>query len=385
MLVLSGLAGANVSVAEPGDIEERIADFWKRVDALGPADFLSAGDLGQWALNVIERDRYARMSVAEFRSSTAAMQSAMERAGPAASVPRPPAAGIEQRIADFWKRLDALQSGDYLSAKDLGQWALNVIDRDSRARITVADFRASTAGMQTGMERAGRAAAPGPGCSPASAAATAGVEGRIIWNDVGVGNHRVEILENSREFVELAQPEGRVLGKAVTDAAGKFRITGLPVNTLLAVWMPEQGPFQARGYGTNDYPHMFGTCGTGVVDLGDVAVSKVLGGVSFAAAADLAPGALTITWSAVSGASTYCVTLRGYTGDWDDSPDDEWEQELTSGTCVGGYWPFATSTVKTASYMTTVKRGSIYFLDVYAVSATGRQLAALRNHAFRVR
>ena len=77
--------------------------------------------------------------------------------------------GVEQRIADFWNRINALSPGDYVSSADLGQWALNVIDRDATSRMTVADFRAATAGMQASMDRAGRApsgATPTPVAAP---------------------------------------------------------------------------------------------------------------------------------------------------------------------------------------------------------------------------
>ena len=66
-----------------------------------------------------------------------------------------PTATVEQRIADFWNRINALQAGDYVSAADLGQWALNVIERNPRARTTVADFRVVTAMMQGALDRAG--------------------------------------------------------------------------------------------------------------------------------------------------------------------------------------------------------------------------------------
>lgn len=137
-----------------GNVEQRIAEFWQRVNALQSSDHLSTTDLGQWALNLIERDDTARISVADFRNSTAYMQAAIERAGPAAGSALPYNAEVEQRIAEFWKRVDALLSTDRLAAADLGQWALNVIDRDSLARITVLDFRASAAGMQGGIDRA---------------------------------------------------------------------------------------------------------------------------------------------------------------------------------------------------------------------------------------
>ncbi|MGH2379110.1 MAG: endo alpha-1,4 polygalactosaminidase, partial [Candidatus Limnocylindria bacterium] len=86
---------------------------------------------------------------------------------------------VERRIAEFWKRVDAMQPGDSLSSTDLGQWALNVIERDTTARITVADFRTSTAGMQAAMDRARPApssspvrSSPAPSASPAPAPLT---------------------------------------------------------------------------------------------------------------------------------------------------------------------------------------------------------------------
>lgn len=79
---------------------------------------------------------------------------------------------VEQRIADFWKRIDAMQPGDYVSSADLGQWALNVVERDASARLTVADLRISTAAMQAAMDRAGRApdGATAPTPTPAPSA-----------------------------------------------------------------------------------------------------------------------------------------------------------------------------------------------------------------------
>ena len=160
LLVVTSIVGAGrVSMAND-NVEHRIAQFWARVDAMQPGDFLSAADLGQWALNVIERNPRARITVTDFRSSTGGMQAGMDQAGlaPVAVTPTAPATGnVEQRIADFWKRVDALSPGDFISAADLGQWALNVIERNPRARITVTDFRSSTGGMQAGMDRAGLA------------------------------------------------------------------------------------------------------------------------------------------------------------------------------------------------------------------------------------
>lgn len=147
------------------DVEQRIAEFWKRVDALGPADHLGATDLGQWALNVSERDPGAGISVADFRASTAGMQSALDRASAGIPPGSPKSPDVEERIARFWQRVDTLGPADLLSASDLGQWALNVIDRDPSKRIRVDDFRASTAGMQAGLDHARsspRPATPAP-------------------------------------------------------------------------------------------------------------------------------------------------------------------------------------------------------------------------------
>lgn len=124
LLVLS-LAGAERPALAEGGVEQRIAEFWQRIDGKGPTDLLAAADLGQWGLNVIEREASARITVLDFRASTGAMQAAMERVRQVTTV-APSVPAVEARIAEFWKRLDAMQSGDYLASADLGQWALNV-------------------------------------------------------------------------------------------------------------------------------------------------------------------------------------------------------------------------------------------------------------------
>src|SRR5688500_18152084 len=62
-------------------------------------DHLAFADLGQCALNVTLRVPSARIAVADFRTSTAAMQAAIERAGraPAISTP-PPSGGFDPRF-----------------------------------------------------------------------------------------------------------------------------------------------------------------------------------------------------------------------------------------------------------------------------------------------
>ncbi len=143
------------AAATTATVEQRIATFWARIDAAQAGDCVSAADLGQWALNVTARDPRARTSVADFQTSTATMQAAIDQAGLSPTTSSVPSANVEQRIADFWKRVGALQPTDYIVAADIGQWALNVIDRNSRARMTVASFRSATAQMQGAMDRAG--------------------------------------------------------------------------------------------------------------------------------------------------------------------------------------------------------------------------------------
>ena len=140
------------TVAPTLTVEQRIAQFWARVDALAPTDYLSATDLGQWAQNVIDRDATAGLFVADFRTDTAGMQTAFDaaRIGPVVSG----TAAVELRIAQFWQRVDSLAPTDRLAAADLGQWGLNVTARDPGARIRVDDFRSSTATMQGAIDRA---------------------------------------------------------------------------------------------------------------------------------------------------------------------------------------------------------------------------------------
>ena len=145
---------ATAAPAPTTSVEQRIADFWTRIDARQPGDCVSAGDLGQWALNVVQRNPRARTTVADFRTSTAGMQSGLDRGG-LGSATTTPTANVEQRIADFWARIGALRPTDYVSAADLGQWALNVIDRNPQAQMAAADFRNSTVVMQAAMDRAG--------------------------------------------------------------------------------------------------------------------------------------------------------------------------------------------------------------------------------------
>ena len=153
-----------------GGVEQRIASFWQCVGSLGGSDTLLAEDLGGWAQNVIERDPAACIRVTDFKASTAAMQGALDVASAGVTALPPKTADVEDRIARFWQRVNALGASDSLAATDVGQWALNVIDRDPSRRIRVDDFRASTAGMQGAFDAA-RAA--GASCKPTAVATPA--------------------------------------------------------------------------------------------------------------------------------------------------------------------------------------------------------------------
>lgn len=171
-LVISVVLGwhARPMTLAGSDVEQRVADFWRRIDAMNANDLLGASELGQWALNMIERDPAARIAVSDFRWSTAAMQAAIDRA-PRVGQKAPANGEVEQRIADFWQRVDALRPADHVGAADLGQWALNITDRDPGARMVVSDFRVATTGMQTAIDRAGRVALPAPTATPRARAA----------------------------------------------------------------------------------------------------------------------------------------------------------------------------------------------------------------------
>jgi hypothetical protein len=225
-------------------IEQRIAQFWARVDALGPSDLLTAADLGQWAILVFERDPGAGISVADFRASTAAMQAAFERAGVGVPPGTPKGADIEGRIARFWARVDALGPTDLLTAADLGLWALNVTDRDPSKRIRVDDFRAATAGMQTGLEAARgrpRPAAPPPTATarPSPTSTPAGpCTPTAITTTPGTGATQVGIATLQSATLTCDPPSGStarlaaanrtivfILDAAPTDANGDVTLT----------------------------------------------------------------------------------------------------------------------------------------------------------------
>jgi hypothetical protein len=154
LLLAISAVGLPAQNAAADDVERRIAEFWKRVDAQGPSDLLTAADLGGWALNVIERDPGAGITVADFRAQAEGMQAGFDRAGTGIPPGAPLSSDVEGRIALFWQRVDALGAAGLLTAADLGQWAINVIERDPNKRIRVGDFRVSTAGMQGGFDRA---------------------------------------------------------------------------------------------------------------------------------------------------------------------------------------------------------------------------------------
>ena len=170
LVALLTLTASATQASADDDVERRIAAFWARVDALRPTDYLSATDVGQWAKNVTDRDTTAAIQVADFRDATAQMQAAFDagrgHAPTTVSGPSQRAFDVEQRIADFWKRVGGMSDLEYLAAGDVGQWALNVIDRDPNAAIRTDAFRASTAQMQTAIDGARAALARNPAAVP---------------------------------------------------------------------------------------------------------------------------------------------------------------------------------------------------------------------------
>lgn len=207
-LVVSASLVATVhptALAEEG-IEQRIAELWRRIDALGPNDLLGASDLGQWGLNLIERDPRAGLIVLDFRRSTEQMQAAIDRAGRVGG-PASPSAEVERRIAEFWTRIDGMQPTARLAAADVGQWALNVSQRDPGARIIVADFRFSTSEMQSAIERAGPAAVLPASCG-----------------DVGSKYYASRTIPNAFEVLEPSASLER--GRTITVTSSSDAVNG---------------------------------------------------------------------------------------------------------------------------------------------------------------
>lgn len=342
------------------DVEHRIAQFWQRVDALGPVDLLTAADLGQWALNVIERDPGAGLTVADFRASTAAMQAAFDRAGMGIPPGLPKSPDVEERIARFWAKVGALGPADLLSAADLGQWALNVTDRDPNKRIRVDEFRASTAGMQGGFDRARslpRPPTPAPTptpspvvtCAPSGTPARTGLEGRVLWYQTPLANFTVEI----REWT-IPGP-GTLYGSGITDASGRFVITGLPAKGNLEVHLSEQSGYTMIGYGIHT------TCGDRVVAVGDLAVRRAITGLSPAHRATVPAGPLRIQWDVVPLATTYCISVYDIAGQVELTPTTPLTPTPLTPPCYRG------AVTGSPSFTTPpLVRGKIYSVTVQA-------------------
>lgn len=78
---VASLASAAYNTASADhDVEHRIAAFWQRVNAMAATDHLTAQEIGQWAQNLIDRDRTTRLTVADFRAIAATMQAGFDRA-----------------------------------------------------------------------------------------------------------------------------------------------------------------------------------------------------------------------------------------------------------------------------------------------------------------
>jgi hypothetical protein len=208
---------------------------------------------------------------------------------------------------------------------------------------------------------------PAPTCAATGTAAT-GIEGRISWNGVGVPSYRVEIRDNSSTYLRLNFPtvDPPIFGSAMTDAAGGFRITGLPVKRVI-VWLPEQGPYTFVGYGETrpGSGSFLATCGDRTISVGDLPLIKAMSGASVAYGAQVAAGPLPITWGAVPEATKYCVTMFRLS-----ESNGPIVESLTEDPCPGGYWPGASTVTRPAITTPSLRSGGIYTLDVYAVNGT---------------
>lgn len=140
VLVIASFGAGGLVARADHDLEHRIAQFWARVDAMQPGDYLSSADLGQWALNVVERDPRARLTVADFRASTATMQAAIGRAGPApvAATPAPTVRSVYKigekiRYTDGWAltvvKVEEYQSSNQFIKPKAGMRFVSVIVR----------------------------------------------------------------------------------------------------------------------------------------------------------------------------------------------------------------------------------------------------------------
>lgn len=206
---------------------------------------------------------------------------------------------VEQRIADFWKRVDAMQPGDYISAADLGQWALNVIERDPRARITVADFRASTAGMQGGMDRAGLAPggtpSPAPTPTPGPAVLTFGGGVKIVPTEVPPGTYRLRTASPGCYWERLSGFGGtfaEILANGTTDGPAVVTILGTD-----------------KGFNSS-------RCGVWSADLSAITASPTapFGMGTYQVGVDIAAG----TWRSAGGTTCYWERVSGFRGGFAD-------------------------------------------------------------------
>ncbi len=231
----AALAAGRCSSAAAG-VEQRVAEFWQCVASFGPSDLLTAEDLGQWARNVIERAPGAGIRVVDFGGSTAEMQNALERASAGVPPAPPKSADVESRIALFWHKVNALGSCDLLAATDLGQWSLNVINRDPSKRIRVDDFRTSTAGMQAGLDRAyqcSQGATPGASC-PAATGPYA-ICGRITRSDTGAAVAGARVHANVPH-----DPDSNAEG--LSGADGRYTVTVPKAHNVYLVWVDVDPP-----------------------------------------------------------------------------------------------------------------------------------------------
>lgn len=206
---------------------------------------------------------------------------------------------VEHRIAQFWQRVDALGPGDYLSARDVGQWALSVIDRDPRTRINVADFRTSAAALQAAFDRAGPApvAAPAPAPTPAPAPGAFAFGGgkKIVPTEVPAGTYRTRTGSSGCYWERLSG-----LGGSFSEIIANNNIDGPEIVTVLST---------DKGFNST-------RCATWTADLSAITSSPTapFGTGTYQVGIDIAAG----TWRSAGGTTCYWQRMRGFGGGFSD-------------------------------------------------------------------
>lgn len=169
-----------------------------------------------------------------------------------------------------------------------------------------------------------------PCVTTGTASASTGVEGYVVWAGRPLGGLTVEVRQTPAQLVLGWCFDCRLLGSGVTDAAGHYRVTGIPPGIRVEVAIPD-----ARY--TGDGPdgrtvRRADTCAGRVVPLyapdGPLELYWDIKGFETGAAE--ADGDRTLRWGPVPGATSYCVRML------DQGPPPFTPGiALTNGSCLG--------------------------------------------------